>query len=661
VARGVVATDCGFSNESFESGDFSGWTTQDLSIPFLPLTVLGPGFDLGLGFFAGAPTDGDFAVVHGFDGNGALGAVSQIIVAHDIAIPAGETTLQFDYRAGWNFALGAIARLDRSFEVVIRAAGGGEALQTDLILTATAGTTVFDTGDITGFVDISAFAGMTVQLSFEWTIPEDFTGPGMFQLDNIRCGQPLLGSCGGTNQSFETGGFLGWTTRDIDAPLVALTVDTAGVTPGFGFFENAPPDGVFAALHGFDGAGASGSSSQVIVAQDFMVPPEVNRLHFDYRAAWDMLNFAGSTLDRSFEVAIRPAGGGAAFQTELILTAAAGTVNFDTGNLTASVDIGGFSGTTVQLSFEWTIPEDFTGPGFFQLDNIRCGTVLEPGTCGGLNASFETGDFTGWTTEDLAESFFSLAVAGAGVVPGFDSFTSAPTDGDAAVLHGWDGDGGTGPRSRIRVFQDFELPARVSSLEFDYRAGWDLSGIEATLDRHFEVVIRPGGGGAALQTTLMLIASAGEINPDTGDIRARVDVSAFAGTTARVSFEWSVPQDFTGRGFFQLDNIRCGTSVPDFFVRGDGNSDGAVNIADGSYIANAIFLNGAPQPLCLEAADANDDGGINIADPSYVVRAVFVFESPPPPAPFPGCGPDPHPPGFGCDTPLDLSPFGSCP
>ena len=72
----------------------------------------------------------------------------------------------------------------------IEVAGGGANLDSFNILTATAGTIEFDTGDITGVVDLSAFVGQTVRLSFDFFVPENFTGPAFFQLDNVRVAGP---------------------------------------------------------------------------------------------------------------------------------------------------------------------------------------------------------------------------------------------------------------------------------------------------------------------------------------------------------------------------------------------------------------------------------------------------------------------------------------
>ncbi len=179
----LVDTGCGGLNLSFESGDFAGWSTQDIASPYFPLTV-GPA-GLFAGFGSSAPTDGSFAVVHGFEGDGP----GVIRVAQDFAFPSGTSTLWFDYRAGWDLPL---ATIDRTFSVHIEPAGGGAPMQTDLILTAVAGTFYGSTGDLVGAVDVSAFAGSTVHVVFEWDIPESFAGPGLsqpsfFQLDNIRC------------------------------------------------------------------------------------------------------------------------------------------------------------------------------------------------------------------------------------------------------------------------------------------------------------------------------------------------------------------------------------------------------------------------------------------------------------------------------------------
>ncbi len=162
-----------FVNPSFETGDFTGWIAQDMAIPFNPLQV-------GANW---PPTDGSFAAYNGFDGGGP----DTILLAQDVYLPANANQLAFDYRAWWNNG----GTQDRVFTVEIEPFGGGAPMQSEAILVAQAGTFNGDTGDLQGSVDVSSFAGMWVRISFEWFIPEVFTGPAGFQLDNIRVYETL--------------------------------------------------------------------------------------------------------------------------------------------------------------------------------------------------------------------------------------------------------------------------------------------------------------------------------------------------------------------------------------------------------------------------------------------------------------------------------------
>ena len=80
---------------------------------------------------------------------------------------------------------------------------------------------------------------------------------------------------------------------------------------------------------------------------------------------------------------------------------------------------------------------------------------------------------------DLANPFFPLQVAPAGVSPGFGLFASQPTEGQLAAIHGFDGEG---PGS-IQIFQEVVLPAGSTTVELDYRAGWDLLNYIGELSR----------------------------------------------------------------------------------------------------------------------------------------------------------------------------------
>jgi hypothetical protein len=168
-------TNCGF-----ETGDFTGWVATDLSSPFYPLSVSTGGVSLWSGFFATAPTEGAVSAINGFDGNGP-GVIS---LAQDVTLPTGWVTLEFDYRGAWDLASFG-ATLDREFMVAVEPSGGGAPFEVFPILTATAGNIVNDSGALVGTVNLTAYAGQNVRINFQWDIPEDFTGPGQFEIDNV--------------------------------------------------------------------------------------------------------------------------------------------------------------------------------------------------------------------------------------------------------------------------------------------------------------------------------------------------------------------------------------------------------------------------------------------------------------------------------------------
>lgn len=202
-----------------------------------------------------------------------------------------------------------------------------------------------------------------------------------------------------------------------------------------------------------------------------------------------------------------------------------------------------------------------------------------------VNGSFETGDLTGWMVKELtpkSNPSLPLSVHGAGVEypaaqflawPYFiylDFFTSAPTDGQYAALHDFNGDdpATNGFVNRRELYQDVTLPATTTTLEFDYRAAWELFRFNNTQDRTFSVEIEPAGGGPTLLSRTILVAPVNTYEEDTdnpsggvGDYPpAVIDLSAFGSQGVRLKFVWNVAEPGTGFGFFQLDNIRLNTS-----------------------------------------------------------------------------------------------------
>lgn len=75
-----------------------------------------------------------------------------------------------------------------------------------------------------------------------------------------------------------------------------------------------------------------------------------------------------------------------------------------------------------------------------------------------------------------------------------------------------------------------------------------------------------------------------------------------------------------------------------FFVRGEVNGDGEVDLSDVIAVLNYLFLGGStPDPL--EAADVNADAEIEIGDVVYLLNFLFRF-GPDIPLPYPDPGPE---------------------
>ena len=120
--------------------------------------------------------------------------------------------------------------------------------------------------------------------------------------------------------------------------------------------------------------------------------------------------------------------------------------------------------------------------------------------------------------------------------------------------------------------------------------------------------------------------------------RARPRALALALLAAVAAGALSAPAAFAGQ-------------ADDWFIRGDANRDGALNIADAVAALDYLFGGAGAILLCDDAADSNDDGALNIADP--VALLAYLFTAPIPlPSPFGGAGGDPTADLLGC-APID--------
>lgn len=102
--------------------------------------------------------------------------------------------------------------------------------------------------------------------------------------------------------------------------------------------------------------------------------------------------------------------------------------------------------------------------------------------------------------------------------------------------------------------------------------------------------------------------------------------------------ETSTRTSFEPRGAVPCDLERLALSLrvgPDYWVRGDSDASGIVNLSDAITALQHLFL-GGPAP-CRRAMDSNADGSIDITDPIGLLNHLFLGAGPLPP-PYPACG-----------------------
>lgn len=171
------------ANGSFETGNFAGWAVNVIGTPFIPWLVSPAGLGAGYSMAPTQPQDMQFDAWNGFDGS----AGTWYTLYQDVNVPqflASPAVLKWKDRVQWNFALTNTATMPRTYAVQLRDLNGAILATLYSFSTGTA-LVIGDTGWQTHTVDISAYAGSTIRLWFEETIPESFTGPGQLEVDAV--------------------------------------------------------------------------------------------------------------------------------------------------------------------------------------------------------------------------------------------------------------------------------------------------------------------------------------------------------------------------------------------------------------------------------------------------------------------------------------------
>ncbi|MEM7232106.1 MAG: hypothetical protein AAF517_08030 [Planctomycetota bacterium] len=110
--------------------------------------------------------------------------------------------------------------------------------------------------------------------------------------------------------------------------------------------------------------------------------------------------------------------------------------------------------------------------------------------------------------------------------------------------------------------------------------------------------------------------------------------------------EWS--DDGAGQDFGFRTYVSVGPHDDTTFLRSDADGSGSVDITDGVFILNFLFLGGS-RPSCLDAADANDSGTIDIADAVRIFGFLFLGTPLPPPQGIEFCDADPTEDSLNCE------------
>jgi hypothetical protein len=189
-----------------------------------------------------------------------------------------------------------------------------------------------------------------------------------------------------------------------------------------------------------------------------------------------------------------------------------------------------------------------------------------------------------------------------------------------------------------------------------YVAGWNGDGQSVSFKVRvpaagvFDIAFRYAGGAGNASRRVIIngaVASSNLLFPGTGSWSSYATVSVRKTLPAGVGVITVAQSAAAGNGnFLNLDHLRLKPLAP-FLQRGDPNADGVLDLTDAVSILLHLFGQRPAAVRCRQAADADGNGTANIADAIYLLRFLFQL-GPPPPAPFPDCGPIQDPAGLDC-------------
>ena len=179
---------------------------------------------------------------------------------------------------------------------------------------------------------------------------------------------------------------------------------------------------------------------------------------------------------------------------------------------------------------------------------------------------------------------------------------------------------------KTRLWSDNEFSTLMAGFDFDEVMTMAIDVNEELLGGlAYELVIDDSSG----ITVTLTILNGGVLPPLSGEV------------IFTLSFTTDVPK----KGTFPIDlvpedcrldeepirNLISGeVEIYDFFVRGDANFSGEVDLADAMFLLGAIFGNGQLSLTCPDSADTNDDGLVDVSDPVYLLNFLFKGTASPP-------------------------------